>query len=234
MSAFKITSNKKYDGAIEVAVEGEEEILKSVDMLELVKQAVGPAKEDADKIMKKLDDMEGRIGTVETKVDDINKRLERIDERLDKFLDRLDKFNHPAPENNRWTQTPSQPHVDDNDVSPKISLVAPKYDTTPIPNYSTAPCWMTAPDQETRERLWHYWHNPDGTLKLNCSVNDAGIKGVDAGGYTGGASYGVDLAKGESWTTKATVTGKGEVVGLNTMPPEPNFDPTTLKDEDNQ
>ena len=96
MSAFKITSGKKYDGAIEISVEGEDEILKNVDMLELVKQAVGPAKEDADNIMKKLDDMEGRIGTVETKVDDINKRLDRIDERLDKFLDRLDKFNHPV------------------------------------------------------------------------------------------------------------------------------------------
>ena len=234
MSAFKITSNKKYDGAIEISVEGEEEILKNVDMLELVKQAVGPAKEDADNIMKKLDAMEGRIGTVETKVDDINKRLERIDERLDKFLDRLDKFNHPAPENYKWTQTPSQPHVDDNDVSPKISWVPPKYDTTPIPNYSTAPCWMTAPDQATREHLWHYWHNPDGTPKLNCSANDTGIKGVDAGGYTDGASYGVDLTGGGSWTTKAAVTGGGEVASLGAMPPKPNVDLATSKNEDNQ
>ena len=96
MSAFKITTEKKYDGAIEVSVEGEDEILKNVDMLELVKQAVGPAKDYADNVMKKLDDMEGRIGTVETKVDDINKRLDRIDERLDKFLDRLDRFNRPT------------------------------------------------------------------------------------------------------------------------------------------
>lgn len=146
MSMFSISSGKGYDGSLNIQVDGDPEVVKGVDILAIVREVT----RDTDKETKETEETEGRmdgieerIGSLDDKIEKLDERLDKMDEKLDRLFKRLDEFEKTDP--NRFRDIPKIPS---------------------IPEWTYTTLWDKAPDEETRKRIWEYWHNPDGTLKL--------------------------------------------------------------------
>lgn len=150
MAMFSISSSKSYDGSLNLQIDGDPEVVKGADILAIVKEVTRDTDKEAEETEEtegRMDGIEERIGSLDDKIEKLDERLDKMDEKLDRLFKKLDEFEKTDP--NRFRDIPT---------------------VHSIPGWTYTELWDKAPDEETRKRIWEYWHNPDGTPKFTPGI----------------------------------------------------------------
>lgn len=194
---FKVSVDIGDSGSRTVTVSGDAEVVKSVDILAITKEVLRPESEETEITVDMIKGIEERQKAQDAKIEKLDERLDKMGEKLDRLFKKLDEFEKTDP--NRLRDIPTVPNI-------------PGWTYTGIKGvdcggWGHGP-WDTAPDEETRKRVWEYWHNPDGTPKIVSGITPEQPEMT----MTGGLSYfGFDRGEKDT-TTQMTLDGSGNVV----------------------
>jgi len=203
MGSLTIATSKNGDGTVNVAVNGDDNVLEKLDILAIAKEVLRPGSEETGTAVDMIRGIEERQKAQDAKIEKLDERLDRMDEKLDRLFRKLDDFAKTDP--NRLRDIPMVPSVPN------------------IPGWTSTGPWNLAPDEETRKQIWRYWHNPDGTPKIVSGITPEQPEMTMTGGLS---YYGFDVGTKDT-TTQVTLDGSGNVVSA-TEHTSPCSDPNPM------